>query len=309
MFLRRDHYVAAVISIACLAIFVPRDTAAVSCGGQSHALTLSNGSATPPSGLAGDRFTFSVTYADNNGCVPERIVVIISGLGEFGLNFDSGDLHAGAVFVRRLTLQAGAWPYRFEAVSGTNVGKRTVTLINVSPTYVTVTTPTPPPTPAPTPSATQGSAPKATPKPSPKASSKPPPSTTSPTATTEPTPGAPTTLPPPPPTSAPSDAPAASSATARPSSSHGEPGTQGAPAGRRSPAPQPGIGQGDHVGPSGPGVPRPLAALMISGLGTITGLGFFLVLGRRLYDPEPARAGGLADGSVSRPDPMGRRPQ
>ncbi len=295
MFLRRDHFVvAAVISIACLAVFIPRETAAVSCGGASHALTLSSGTVSPGSGWVDDRFTFSVTYADNNGCTPERIVVIVSGVGEFALNFDAGDLQTGATFVRRLRLPAGTWPYRFEAVSGTGVGKRTATLINVSPPYAVVMSPTPPPTPKPQP--TQQSTPKPTPG-----------SSTAPTATAAPS--APTTVPPPTLDPGHDQTPEAPPASAVPIPASGEPVTAPPPSSGPSPVPDAASGIDARVGPAGPNLPQPVQALLLSSLGTIVGLGVFLVIGRRLVDPEPSRAASMGERSMAWPDVPERDPR
>lgn len=135
--------IASVMSIAALA---PGEAAAASCSGQSHTLVLSGGRAAPGAGSTDDRFAFSVLYADNDGCSPDRVVVVIVGVGEFALSRIRGDLVTGATFGRSLLLPPGRWRYRFEASSGSGVGRRTVKLTDVDPSSVVVTAPTPKPT-------------------------------------------------------------------------------------------------------------------------------------------------------------------
>lgn len=121
-------------------------TAAASCSGNSHALTLSGGAAAPGSGTTDTKFTFRVTYADNDGCAPDRIVVVVVGVGTFGLSYVAGGLQSGATFARSMRLPAGRWAYRFEASSGSGAGQRQAKLTKVTPSRVIVARPTPDPT-------------------------------------------------------------------------------------------------------------------------------------------------------------------
>ncbi len=167
---------------------------AASCSGASHTMTLSNGTASPGSGLAGSSFTFSVTYTDNACGAPSAISVTVPGVGTIGLVAASStpDYQAGAVFQASTTLPAGAWTYSFSATSGTGNGLQTSTLATVSPAAVVVTvpptpTPTPKPTPKPTPAPTP--TPKATATPAPKPTPTPRPTATpTPKAAASPTP-------------------------------------------------------------------------------------------------------------------------
>jgi hypothetical protein len=296
MSIRRKHYVAALISIAFLAASPPRDTIAASCGGQSHSLALSDGTVSPGSGELDDRFSFRVTYADNNGCAPDRIVVVIIGFGEFGLSFQAGDLREGATFVRRLQLPAGTWSYRFEAESGSGIGQRTVVLAAVDPRVVTVRAPTPAPTAKPTP------------KPMPAPTTVPTPAVTStPSPTTipaEPSPASSTQSPEGSPTAGPSSVAGSDQGSGQPFATANVRRT-----GDRSPEPQLVGGQSDQAPPSRPDLPRPVVALIISSMGTLVGLGLFVVLGRRLIDPRPSRATTAFERITLWTDPPDRSPR
>src|SRR5258706_10526994 len=127
---RRSVQLLAVILIATLSIVAPRGAAAAGCAGTSHELQLTNGTVSPGSGTAGSTFTFGVTYQDNGSCAPDRIVVVIEGLGTYALGYVSGNLASGATFRVKLDLPAGRRSYRFEASSGSGNGKRSVILKN-----------------------------------------------------------------------------------------------------------------------------------------------------------------------------------
>lgn len=241
---RRIRLVLAVIATAAsVAALAPRETAAASCAGQSHELVLSDGAVSPRSGSTEVTFAFDVTYADNDGCAPDRIVVVIVGVGEVPLSWIGGDLVTGATFGRRVTLPAGRWRYRFEASSGSGVGRRMVTLSDVDPSAVTVTAPTP--RPAAEPSA------KPTPEPMPTDTMSP---------GTDPPSASPSLWPQTPPPAAPS---AAVPTDARSATAVQTLTSPVAPTG-------------------GGGLPRPILALVVSTLGTLGGLGLFALLGTRL---------------------------
>ena len=169
---RRLGQLLAVAIVLAVPAFAPAATSAASCAGSSHQLNLSNGAVTPGSGSTSTTFTFSVTYHDNGGCAPSRIVVVVSGLAPFTLGYTSGSLTNGATFQAKVTLPAGTRGYEFEATSGNGNGKRNAALKNVSPATVVVTSPpkpTPKPTtkPAPTPTPTPAPTPRQNPTPTP----------------------------------------------------------------------------------------------------------------------------------------------
>ncbi|HZM73228.1 MAG TPA: hypothetical protein VFC71_07600, partial [Candidatus Polarisedimenticolia bacterium] len=147
---RRLRFAFATAILATIALW-PGAASAASCSGASHKLALTSGAASPGSGTTATSFRFSVTYADNAGCAPTSIVVTVVGSGTFPLTFASGDLTSGAVFARAMTLPAGSHGYSFEAVSGSGAGEQTFKLSAVTPSAVTVTSPTPKPTPVITP--------------------------------------------------------------------------------------------------------------------------------------------------------------
>jgi hypothetical protein len=267
--------IAIVLSIAALS---PRETAAATCTGKSHTLVLSDGTVSPGSGSTDVRFAFTVTYADSNGCSPDRVVVMIVGIGEFALSYTGGDLEMGATFGRDLTLPAGSWSYSFEASSGSGAGRTTFTFTNVDPPVVLVVAPTPKPTATPTPKPTATPTPKptrrptpaptATPRPSASASTPPPASASPPSV--DPSPSLPASV------ASPAPATAALGAAGPGGSSRPGSGT-GLPAGAVSPATA--LDDGN--------LPRPLLALLVSSVGTLGGLGLFAVLGAWLLDPRP----------------------
>jgi hypothetical protein len=251
--LRRVRPVFAVIAAVLLvAALAPRETAAASCAGKSHEMALSNGTVSPGSGTTADRFAFAVTYTDNDGCAPDRIVVAIVGVGEFALSRIRGDLQTGATFGRSMKLPAGDWRYRFEASSGSGVGLRTFTLTTVYPSRVQVVAPTPRPTAGSTPSPTPAATPKPTRRPKPASSTTP----------------------------SPSSAPETQTPSAAPASP--------APAAAAGPVGTPHAGAAAPVAPFDVGrLPRPILAVIVSSVGTLVGLALFAVLGTRLLHPSP----------------------
>ena len=175
---RRLLVVLAASVLLGLVATAPEPATAASCAGNSHAMKLSNGSAAPGRGTTATKFTFSITYTDNSGCVPDRIVVVVVGGGTFDLSYVGGGLRSGATFARTVPLPAGSWAYRFEASSGSGAGRRSVTLTNVAPTKVVVKAAAAAPTPKPavTAAPTPRRIPAPTkPAPSPRGSKAPPP--------------------------------------------------------------------------------------------------------------------------------------
>jgi hypothetical protein len=148
-----------------------------SCSGASHAITLSQGSASPASGTTATLFTFSVTYADSGGCDPSYVKVTIAGVGTFSKTPSPGPNYvAGVTFTWSLRLPVGTHAYSFAASSGTGAGIKNATLSRVKPGSVVVgptASPTPKPTPAPTPRPTPAPTPRPTPAPTPNASPTP----------------------------------------------------------------------------------------------------------------------------------------
>ncbi len=257
--------IAVLLSVAALA---PGRVVAAACSGNSHTMTLSDGTVSPGSGTTSTDFSFTVVYTDNAGCLPDRIVVSIPGVGEFSLSHRKGDLGSGATFGRTMSLPVGVWQYRFEATSGNGPGLRTETFTEVDPAKVRVTAPTPRPTSEPSPT------PAPTPEPGP--------------ATPEPSPDRPDRTAPP--------------HTPRPT----DPDTTPSGHDTRTPEPAaaavlPGSGPGGPAddsdqgitGPSGSTVlealPRPALALIVSTAGTILGLVVYALLATRLLVPGPRR--------------------
>lgn len=242
---------AVAVALATLAAD-PHRAAAASCAGNSHLLTLSDGAVTPGSGTTATKFAFSVTYVDNDSCVPDRIVVVVIGVREFNLSYVGGGLQSGATFERTVTLPAGKWAYRFEASSGSGPGRRNVKLAKVDPPRVIVVDPTPDPT---KPVATSTARPTAVP----------------PTAK----PAVPT---PPPPSPVASAAPAATPAegTYPPSSER-----------HLVPPALPSLPTAQSTNGPSSGASLAMTKLVVSGIGTIGGLVLFAVLGRRLLRTTP----------------------
>jgi len=260
------------------------------CAG-AHTPSLSNGTASPASGTTATLFTFSVTFKDSKGCVPNRVWVAVSGVNNFDMTTSGTDFLQGVTYRVSTTLPiTGTHSYSFFATSGATVGTTSVT-----PSSVTVTA-VPTPTPVPTPVETPVPTPKPTPMPTPK----------------------PTPVPTPVPTTAPTIAPTAAptppaEATSVPQSTPGTaPGTTG-----QGPSPSVAGGggaPGPAVSPSPGGqVPVPAAsssegstpaivtqtermdsfALVVSGWATATGGGlalFLLLATRRRREEEPALA-------------------
>lgn len=239
----------------------PNQTSAASCSGNSHALTLSGGGADPGSGTTATRFKFSVTYSDNNGCTPDRIVIVVVGLGTYGLSYVEGGLQSGATFARTMTLPPGRWAYRFEATSGSGAGERQATLTKVTPAKVTVAAPTPAPTVAPT------KKPLATPVPTPRPSAAP-------------------TKPPPSPRASPRVSPRASATPTATSSAAAPVATAETAAPTLKPSPAPVISASITRPDAGP--PIAMLKLLVSSVGTVGGLVLFAFLSRRLLRPAPA---------------------
>jgi len=251
--------IAIVLSIAALA---PREAAAASCAGSSHTMALSEGTVSPGYGTTDATFTFMVVYTDSGGCVPDRIGVVIAGLGELALSHLGGDLQAGATFGRAMTLPAGARRYSFSAESGSGPGSRTATFTNVEPPKVVVVAPTPKP-------------PKPTERPKP----------------------APTAAPTPPATATPAPAVSTAEPVETPAPSHSDPTSVSS-----QPAATSALGAAGPVDSLRPGgiaaassataswdrnIPRPVLALLVSSLGTLFGLALFAAMATRLIGPRP----------------------
>lgn len=257
--LRRACDVLAIIAIVLAsAVLAPRETAAASaCGARAkHTLVLSNGTVSPGSGSTATKFAFKVTYADSDGCSPDRIVVVITGVGVFALQRIQGDLQAGATFGLSMTLPAGRWSYSFEASSGSGPGLQSVKLLAVNPASVVVVAPTPRPTATPTPGPTAAPTPTPTP-------------TAGPTGKATVPPG-PVTTP-------------NVSATAGPAPPTGSPapdGTALAGAGPQAPTPPGSTSAAMLFDPRL--LPRPVLALVVSSVGTVLGLVLFAFLSGRL---------------------------
>ena len=261
-FSRRLFAALAVLTVLFTLASRPNHTSAASCSGNSHAMTLSGGGANPGSGTTATKFTFSVTYTDNDSCAPDRIVVVVVGLGTYGLSYVSGGLQTGATFTRTMKLPPGRWAYRFEASSGSGAGRRQTKLTKVTPARVTVAAPTPAPTPAPT--AVPTRKPLATPVPTPRRTAVP-------------------TQPPPSPRA--SATPTATSSAATPNAATPLPTAEtAAPSLTSSPVP---VGSASLTRPD-PGPPIAMLKLLVSSVGTVGGLLLFAVLSRRLFRPAPA---------------------
>jgi hypothetical protein len=271
---RRTKVFFAVAVIAGLAALAPRGASAASCAGMSHDVALlSGGTVSPGSGIAGSTFTFIVTYADNAGCTPGSIEVLVEGLGPFPMGYVSGDLATGAAFRAKVALPAGRRGYSFEATSGSGTGLRTARLKKVDPAEVVVSAPSVKPTPRP-------------PKPSP---TRPVPT---PVPTSVPTPAA---------TSDPTQGPAHTARPSRPPSpGASDPAASVAPAGAPAPArpirddedgPFGGSGSsglaapGNSTGRHDP-APLPWLVLLVSSVGAFVGLILFAVLSATLADPS-----------------------
>lgn len=146
---------------------------AASCNGASHDSELSAGKATPGSGLLGTVFRYSVRYADTAGCPASSVVLVIPGVGSSPMVAGGGQPVTGVTYRASRQLPIGVWGYRFEATSGEGQGQRTIALLEVSPTSVTVVAPTPAPTSPPTPDPTPAPTPHPTPTPVPDPTSPP----------------------------------------------------------------------------------------------------------------------------------------
>jgi hypothetical protein len=258
--------IAVLLSVAALA---PGRAVAAGCTGNSHTMTLADGTVAPGSGTTSTDFTFRVVYADSGGCTPDRIVVAIPGVGVFNLSHRRGDLEAGATFGRQMNLPAGNWGYRFEATSGNGPGLHDETLTNVDPPKVRVTAPSPRPTldpPAPTPEPTKRPNP-ATPEPTPNR-----PDATDPAPTPQP--------------SGPDKTPSGhANRTAEPEEATVLPGTgPGGP-----PAETDGNLAGGFVGRPPEPLPRPVLALLVSTAGMFVGIVLYALLAARLLVPTSRR--------------------
>ena len=128
------------------------------CAG-AHTPSLSNGTASPASGTTATLFTFSVTFKDSKGCVPNRVWVAVSGVNNFDMTTSGTDFLQGVTYRVSTTLPVtGVHSYSFFATSGSTVGTTSVT-----PSSITVTA-VPTPTPVPTPVETPVPTPKPTPR-------------------------------------------------------------------------------------------------------------------------------------------------
>jgi hypothetical protein len=178
-----------VLAVAAAMLAAGPPAMAVSCNGNGHDITLSNGTATPGTGTTSTAVRFSIRYADTAGCAPSRVEVVVQGVGTYPLSGSGSNYATGVTFSRTISLPAGGHPYAFRATSG----KKSATLSNVSPSKVVITAPTPRPTatPAPPPPPTAQPAPPAPAPPAPAPPAPPASSpTAAPTATVKPTPTA-----------------------------------------------------------------------------------------------------------------------
>jgi hypothetical protein len=139
--------------------------AAASCNGGSHAVTLDSGRVSPGTGGTSTRFVFSVRLRDNAGCAPTKVEVVIQGYGRYRLTGTGNDYRGGVIFSGTARVPVGRWTYSFYAEGGSGAGARTVNLLAVSPSSITVTAP-PRPTATPRPPATPRPTPRPAPRPS-----------------------------------------------------------------------------------------------------------------------------------------------
>jgi hypothetical protein len=256
----------AVAALALLMVIAPRGASAASCAGMSHALQLSDGRASPPSGVAGSTFTFSVTYRDNANCSPDSVHVLIDGLGAIPMSYVGGSLVNGATFQAKVDLPAGRRSYSFAATSGSGTGVRTAKLKGVVPSQVAVS---PPATPKPRPKPPVPEPTQRPPRPSP---------TPVPTQTPRPT-----HQPSPQVTAAPSPTPEAAYVPMRPLRDDDDHFIGGGPGGL--PAVTATVGGG--------GPPLPWLVLLVSSVGAFVGLLVFAALSARFADPAPEQAPAL----------------
>ena len=260
-----------------------------SCSGVSHAISLSQGSASPASGTTATLFTFSVQYADTAGCHPSKVVVTIAGAGTFSMSKSAGtNYFTGVTYTRGLRLPVGTHAYSFAASSGTGAGIKNATFTSVKPGSVVVgetASPTPKPTPAPTPRPTPAPTPRPTPNASPTPIATP---ASSPASSPSPTRR-------PKPHHSPSPTPAAPAGSASGGPSQG--GLAGG--GTQSPGAGGGLTKGDGGGPS-----LLVAAWLTTTLG---GLVLFLFLAPKRQDPlTPLAAEGMGPAA---PFPAARAPE
>lgn len=167
-----------ILAVAAATLVAGSPAAAASCNGNAHDIVLSNGAASPGSGTTSTAVTFSVRYANTEGCAPSSVLVAIQGVGTLGMTGSGSSYGSGVTFTRTLTLPAGAHGYWFTATSG----RKSVTLTSVSPGRVVISAPAPQPTPPPPPPPTVQPAPQPPPPPPPAATPTP-----APTATPRPT--------------------------------------------------------------------------------------------------------------------------
>ena len=279
---RRFWRTSVAVAILIVTLWTPHKAAAANCSAAPHKVALSGGTASPGSGSTSTKFRFAVTYSDTKGCAPSVITVVIGGTS-YPLSQVGGSLNRGATFSVDLRLPAGSWSYQFYASSGAGTGQ-TVTMTAVAPSVVSVVLSAPTPTSLPTP--------KPTARPTPVPTTQPLPTSAVSSPSPRPTPVADVS------------GPAASGevTNAKPPNStvvwndHGARGEFEAVAlpSRPTPPPSPGAA-GPLDSPSAQttidfsGVPRPLLALGIAGVGTVWGIGFFIVLSRRFLDPSGDR--------------------
>ena len=140
------------LAVAAAMLAAGSPAMAASCNGNGHEIVLSNGRATPGTGMTSTAVRFSVHYADSAGCAPSQVVVVVPGVGTFALSGSGSDYTTGATFSRAMSLPAGSHAYSFKATSGSgNGGEKTSALSSVSPSRVSIAAPTPRPTATPPP--------------------------------------------------------------------------------------------------------------------------------------------------------------
>ena len=263
--------------------------AASSCNGASHEIALTAPNADPKSGTPTTTIQFTVTYADNAGCAPTSVVVVVPGVGQRTMTGTGTAWASGVVFQVSMRLPVGIWSYRFDARSGS----RTKTVSGPGTIVIAVATPTPTPKPTPTPTPTP--TPRPTPKPTPRPTAKPTPTpapTAGPTSTPKPTkPPSPGSTPRPKPTPRPTDRPAGSSRAVTGPRSSGSPVAAGGAVGGA----QSGDPSGDGTGTGLPARPFEPAAAAAIAIPLLLAAGFIVLLARR-WRRRRANGGAVEDG-------------
>jgi len=266
----------ALATVAWLSPVTSGHVQAASCNGASHPTpVLDDGSASPGSGTTATRITFRVRYVDGAGCPPNRLDLVVVGLGRYRMTGNGTAFTSGVTFSVSRKLPVGSWPYYFAGTSGSGTGERSVALTKVSPTEVVIKAAAPKPTAKPTP--------KPTPRPTPKPTARPR-STSAPSTTAKPGTASPR---------GPSASPAAATATSTPGHPYAGPtGGSGGGGGPTRPA-----GGGLDGGSSwalgvDPGIGLPLAAWSLTtAFGVVTFGVLLLPVRRRRGSPEIDPAG------------------